>query len=259
MADNRIEVIASLDYQTSLKEITSQLNSIQDNINNNGGLKINVAINSDIFKNLQSQIANASKQINNNNINVKPIDVKINTAQAQQSITQLNNATANVIGSIKTVLANNQEAIRIMGGRLQQSGVDENYIDGIKQRLQNLDVVISKIIPKFTGLGSAQKLTSLNISGVDTFGNSVEYIERFSKKNGEFLEATTKIVESLKQVDSEEKKVKDTTQSLEKAYTKFLELSGRATLLSKNYGQEEKTTIDNLINNKSTIKNKRRL
>lgn len=250
MDDNRIELVARVDVDESANQIIQHdLDKLQGKINAVGGLKIDCSIDTKNFDVLRKQISEFSKglkiDIGGVDINA-PSNIDINTNNIdniKQSLIETNAEISKTISAVNTVFSVDSEAIGNLKAQLNELRIGESYIDGIAKRMEKLDVVVEKITPKFTTFGDSQNLTSLNISGTDAFGNSVEYIERFDKKSGEFIEATTKIVESLKQVGSEEEKVKKQTESLEKAYNEFLKLSGRADLLEKSYGSNEKNGI----------------
>ena len=64
--DNRIEIVASLDYKVSEASIIRDLQKIQNSFNNAGGLKIGCTINTDSLKAIQTQISNIASNLNIN-------------------------------------------------------------------------------------------------------------------------------------------------------------------------------------------------
>ena len=101
--DNRIEIVASLNYTASEDSIIGDLKKIQDAFNNAGGLKIGCTINTDSLKAIQSQLSKLSQGITFNvgNTNLEGLNNSIrqtaNTVNGtNQNVQQLLNSLADL-------------------------------------------------------------------------------------------------------------------------------------------------------------------
>ena len=133
------------------------------------------------------------------------------------------------------------QAIETFINELNQLDVQGINIDQLRERLQSLGVTITSITPKFTQVGRSgqQFLNNLTVKGVDSANNIITYVENFSKKTGEFTEASTKVEQSFAKIRQEEERVKSETEALQKAYNDFLKLEGTFKLYGKKYGGDE--------------------
>lgn len=136
------------------------------------------------------------------------------------------------------------QAIETFINELNQLDVQGINIDQLRERLQSLGVTITSITPKFTQVGRSgqQFLNNLTVKGVDSANNIITYVENFSKKTGEFTEASTKVEQSFAKIRQEEERVKSETEALQKTYNDFLKLQGTFDLYSRKYGDNESLT-----------------
>lgn len=136
------------------------------------------------------------------------------------------------------------QAIETFINELNQLDVQGINIDQLRERLQSLGVTITSITPKFTQVGRSgqQFLNNLTVKGVDSANNIITYVENFSKKTGEFTEASTKVEQSFAKIRQEEERVKSETEALQKTYNDFLKLQGTFDLYSRKYGGNESLT-----------------
>lgn len=101
--DNRIEIVASLNYKVSEASIIGDLQKIQDTFNNAGGLKIGCTINADSLKTIQTQLGKLSQGVTFNvgNTNLEGLNNSIRqTADTvngtNQRVQQLLNSLADL-------------------------------------------------------------------------------------------------------------------------------------------------------------------
>lgn len=130
------------------------------------------------------------------------------------------------------------QAIETFINELNQLDVQGINIDQLRERLQSLGVTITSITPKFTQVGRSgeQFLNNLTVKGVDSANNIITYVENFSKKTGEFTDASTKVEQSFAKIRKEEERAKSETEALQKTYNDFLKLQGKLDLYSRQYG-----------------------
>lgn len=109
--DNRIEIVASLNYKVSEASIIRELQKIQDTFNNAGGLKIGCTINTDSLKAIQSQLDSLARGLTINIGNVGTVSppqlkeetitttVKIDATDAQKQIAELGKVIRNNVST----------------------------------------------------------------------------------------------------------------------------------------------------------------
>lgn len=179
MADNIIELVARLDETESIRNIESQIKTIQGKLNAKTGIELNI-----------NPVISAS------NISAKNIQTTVQQAVATP-------IDVNVGANINLNIAN--DAIRSLNKQLNSLNVGKEIISNIDARLRNLGITITDISPEFTKLAQTGKqvLSSLNIKGVDASGNIVNYIDKFNVSNGKLEKSTIKVTEKLAVLNKE--------------------------------------------------------
>ncbi len=252
MDDNRIEIVARLDTsRAAVVKIEADLSKIADQANKDQALRI--IANLDLGKTTQrinSQLATISKNINLDlgglNINASAVNAQVNNVVS--SIQKMLGSAANIELHI------DKAPINRFVEHLKEVGVGGKIVDQLKEKLESLNVVITKIVPQFTQLkGGEQQLTSFSVTGLDKVGNTVEYIEKFNAETGDFEKSSTKMVSNLVKIQQETKRVEDSAKAAQLVYNDFLKLKGQTDVYSKQYAGEDSlktqlADIQNLIN-----------
>ena len=238
MDDNRIEIVARLDTsRAAVVKIEADLSKITDQLNKDQALKI--IANLDLNKTTQrinSQLATINK-----NLNLDLGGLNINTSEVSTEVNSVVGAVQKALGSATNIkLQVDSAPINEFVDRLRDVGVGSKIIDQLKNKLESLDVVITKIVPQFTQLkGGEQQLTSFSITGLDKVGNTIEYIEKFNAETGDFEKSSTKMISNLVKIQQENKKIEDSAKAAQLAYNDFLKLKGQADVYSKQYAGED--------------------
>lgn len=264
MADNMIELVASLNVDDSANQINkTDIPLLKDKIK---AIKIKCELDTDDISSIQTQLSNiraAVPQID--------LGVGIDSGDIQQRVVQTvsviqqnldrNVATANVNFNF------NQSEIERFTSALTSLRVQGVDMEQLQQRLQNLGITIEKITPSFTQAArdGEKFLSTLSIKGVDSAGNLVTYIENFDRRTHNFQNATLKVEESFAKIRKAEEAVKSETEAVQKVMNDFLKLQGRFDLYNKRFGSEQSlqsqfSELQNLIDsfdNTAPLENQR--
>lgn len=242
MEDNRIDLVARLNVDDSAKEInTTDIPLLQGKLK---PLEIKCNLDSGSISNIKSQL---------DSLKVDVGGVKIDDSAVGNTISQTVSAMREGISKglnvkipiSKTALDDLKDGLAsLFAESTKDSELSENItdsIDNITKSLDGLMVTITKIKPQFTQLaGETQKsLSSLNIQGLDQYGNIVNYLEKFDTDTNQSASKTVTVTQSLAKVQQEAKKVAAETKNAQKALNDFLKLEGRYAEYEKKFGGEE--------------------
>ena len=182
MAENELIVTAGLDFKTSEGLIISQLNKIQDEYNNNGGMQINCKISDESLKAIRNSLGNLTQTLNVN-VNAQNIQQSIN--QAVQSEPIKVNVEADIkSGELKRqakefkemwnigFVGESKEKVKELNAQLQE--MLANYDKAMKS--QNYNEIMS----------SWEKLTDF----VNNYANSVRKLTPEAEKLNSILSKT---------------------------------------------------------------------
>ena len=244
MDDNRIEIVARLDTsRAAVVKIEADLSQVADQVNKDRAFKI--IGNLDLPKTtqrIQSQLATINKDLN---LNIGKINVDSNV---ENVVSEIQNNLSNVKTGVKANIQIDSTPIEEFGEALGNLDIKGEAIDKLKNELESLEIIVTKIIPKFQQLKGedTQKLTSLAIQGVDKFGNNVNLTG--AVKDGDIEKLTTTVTQNLAKIEQANKKVEDSTKAVQTAYNDFLKLQGTADVYSKKYGDNEElqTQFENI-------------
>lgn len=246
MADNMIELVASLNVDDSAKQInTVDIPKLQKKIE---GIKIKCELDTEGISSIQSQLANISKNLKLD-IGGFTFDKNIDNA-----VSAIQNSLSNIKTGIKIPVDIDENAIENVGDSLRNLGLGSKDIERLTKYFQDLDVAITKIKPKFVelaGSGGEKILDSLSISGVDRkTGGIINIVDQLDNIEGKTAKTTYTITQNLAKVEQENKKIEDSAKAAQLAYNDFLKLKGQADVYSKQYAGEDslKTQLADIQN-----------
>ena len=235
MADNMIELVASLNVDDSAKQInTVDIPKLQKKIE---GIKIKCELDTEGISSIQSQLANISKNLKLD-IGGVTFDKNIDNA-----VSVIQNSLSNIKTGIKIPVDIDENAIENVGDSLRNLGLGSKDIERLTKYFQDLDVTITKIKPKFVelaGSGGEKILDSLSISGVDRkTGGIINIVDQLDNIEGKTAKTTYTITQNLAKVEQENKKIEDSAKAAQLAYNDFLKIKGQADVYSKQYAGED--------------------
>ena len=239
--NNDLVVTAGLNVEASVAQIEKDLKQVNDKLSADHALKIiaNVDL-SKTTQRIQSQLTTISK-----NLNLDIGGINLNTANINNSISQSVSAIkAGLTKGIDVNIPINSNAITDFADAL--SRIDDNIPDEAIKKLSNsldgLLVRVTKIKPAFTQLAgeTERSLSSLAISGIDKFGNLVNYVEKFDlAKDQDNGKSTITITQNLAKIEKANKRVEDSAKAAQIAYNDFLKLKGQADVYAKRFAGED--------------------
>lgn len=241
MANNDLMVTVGLNVDASVDNIEKQLKTVNERLDKDHALKIigNIDLGKTTQR-IQSQLATISK-----NLNLDIGGINLNTANINNSISQSVSAIkAGLTKGIDVNIPINDNAITDFADAL--SRIDDNIpdeaIEKLSKSLDGLLVRVTKIKPAFTQLAgeTERSLSSLAISGIDKFGNLVNYVEKFDlAKDQDNGKSTITITQNLAEIEKANKRVEDSAKAAQIAYNDFLKLKGQADVYSKRFAGED--------------------
>ena len=232
--DNRIEIVASLDYKVSEASIIGDLQKIQNAFNNAGGLKIGCTINTDSLKAIQTQISNIASNLN---INVGAItaqsimsdDTARHIEQNAQAVQSSLNGIVNTVQNVQnrsnvrmnlqintTELASRLQTIKQLVDSFNNSAPIEKQQESlikIDNELKLIAVDIEKIQSKGTLIKSDLYPDISKVAAVGT-DNSAQ-LESAKNQLNEYFKNVAQVEDSATRI---KRAVSDTTGELTKFY-----------------------------------------
>lgn len=158
MDDNRIEIVASLDYKVSEASIVGDLQKIQDKFNNKGGLQIKCQISDTDLKNIQTQLSNITRGLN---VDVGTTGVNAVQQSMQQTASAVNNANqqvqqlSNSLADLKSKYSKPIEAVLDNQGFVKAS----ETMQRLKEQLADLGTVsVQGIYGDNNGVNKLEKM-----------------------------------------------------------------------------------------------------
>lgn len=158
MDDNRIEIVASLNYKVSEASIVGDLKKIQDAFNDKGGLQIKCQISDTDLKNIQTQLSNITRGLN---IDVGTTGVNAVQQSMQQTASAVNNANqqvqqlSNSLADLKSKYSKPIEAVLDNQGFVKAS----ETMQRLKEQLADLGTVsVQGIYGDNNGINKLEKM-----------------------------------------------------------------------------------------------------
>lgn len=210
--DFQIELFGGLDISKSKSKINSDIETLKKQIKE---LEISAKIDVNVSKNLEKQL---------NNLSVKLSDVKVDPKALTKMVGEINNALRGIqipninIGNGSNNIANQARQTGQQVGQQFQAGVSQGLdsstkvlddfirsldnvrsdlvnmgvgtvpevIDDIASRIQNLGVQIQSISHSVNA-GGKKNVLSVDISGIDKYGQAIKLTEKYDLANGELI------------------------------------------------------------------------
>lgn len=230
--DNRIEIVASLDYKVSEASIIGDLKKIQDAFNDAGGLKIGCTINADSLKAIQSQLATITKDLK---LDISGVNV---SSTVMQTVSAVQNSISKVGTNINIQPKIDSKAVENVSDTLKNFGIGADNVERLTKYLSELDITITKIAPKFVEVANGGKLLdTVTIQGVDKqTGSLVKIVDQLDNLEGKTAKTTYTVTQNLAEIEKENKRIEDSAKAAQLAYNDFLKLQGKLDLYSRQYG-----------------------
>ncbi len=232
MNDWLVNLTAGIDNKTSRKQINKNITQLQKQVKK---LKINAKFDGDTKKNLLSQI---------NSLKVSLKDVTIPQETINKLVTQINDGLSKInvagldLGNLKLNGNNVVKQANDIGQQIENTfskgkkgksglldnfrlslsnmGMDSDKIDRVVEKIKKLNINIDSLnqsVSHSVGKRGAKDILSIDVSGVDNFGNAIQKTEIFDK-------ATGKLIKSLDGVSTAQKKAGASTNSFAKQQSK---------------------------------------
>lgn len=224
MADNMIELIATLNVDDSANQINSVLDQVANKLND---IQINCSLSEASISQIQEQL---------NGLTIDIAGLNISNIDVSRTVNDIQN---NLSTTAKLDLSMNTEEIEKFIDEITKLNVYGVNIEELQKRFQSLNIAIETITPTFTQLGEdgQRVLSSLAIKGKDSFGNLVNYVETYNAKTGEFVKSTTKATENLGKIEKAQVKIQKETENAQKSMNEYLTLEGKFNVWSKQYSE----------------------
>lgn len=241
MADNMIELVASLNVDDSAKQInTVDIPKLQKKIE---GIKIKCELDTEGISSIQSQLANISKNLK---IEIPKVDMGLSGSNVTSVVSEIHNALSNTNTNFKInvdegALDDVKNSLHNIGLELEKDIDDAKGIQKIVDYFKELDIQVTKVKPKFEETSdSVKKLVSLTVQGINTkTGAVVNIVDQLDDSDKKVAKTTTTITQNLAKVEQENKKIEDSAKAAQLAYNDFLKLKGQADVYSKQYAGED--------------------
>lgn len=236
--DSKIVITAGLQIPETVSTVEKELKVVGEKVSADHALKI--VANVDLSKTtqrIQSQLATLSKNLKLD-INTVNVDSNINAvvSNVQKGLSTIGNTVDIKFNANDKVLDNVENA-------LKNIGVKSDEVKKLTEYFEELDVVVTKIKPKFVdlaGTDTGKVLDSLSVSGVDKkTGNIVNIAAQMDNVGNKVAKTTYTITQNLASVEKENKKVEDSAKAVQLAYNDFLKLKGQADLYSKKFSGDD--------------------
>ena len=241
MADNMIELVASLNVSDSAKQINKvDIPLLQDKIK---GIKIKCELDTDNLSSIQSQLTNISKNLK---IEIPKVDMGLSDSNVTSVVSEIHNALSNTNTNFKInvdegALDDVKNSLHNIGLELEKDIGDAKGIQKIVDYFKELDIQVTKVKPKFEETSdSVKKLVSLTVQGINTkTGAVVNIVDQLDDSDKKVAKTTTTITQNLAKVEQENKKIEDSAKAAQLAYNDFLKLKGQVDVYSKQYAGED--------------------
>lgn len=236
--DSKIVITAGLQIPETVSTVEKELKAVGERVSADRALKI--VANVDLGKTtqrIQSQLATLSKNLKLD-INTVNVDSNINAvvSNVQKGLSTIGNTVDIKFNANDKVLDNVENA-------LKNIGVKSDDVKKLTEYFEELDVVVTKIKPKFVdlaGTDTGKVLDSLSVFGVDKkTGNIVNIAAQMDNVGNKVAKTTYTITQNLARVEKENKKVEDSAKAAQLAYNDFLKLKGQADLYSKKFSGDD--------------------
>lgn len=213
-SDFRAVIMAQLDDKSVAKEI------------NDIGSKHKIVFNNISFD--RTALSNAIQSaLNGQNININLGNANFNTQNLSRQAEQIGNSIGRNLGQSATsqlnrvLISNNPQSIWKMQESLRGLGMSNSNIKSVTKDIENLWIAINKITTNIQPNGNL----SLNIRGVDSFGNVVNVIRQYDKEANLVTTTNTKITQSF---DANAKQIQINEAAITKYLTKLDEMQLKA-------------------------------
>ena len=203
--DFQIELFGGLDISKSKSKINSDIETLKKQIKE---LEISAKIDVNVSKNLEKQL---------NNLSVKLSDVKVDPKALTKMVGEINNALRGIqipninIGNGSNNIANQARQTGQQVGQQFQAGVSQGLdsstkvlddfirsLDNVRSDLVNMGVgtvpeVIQNLgvqiqsISHSVNAGGKKNVLSVDISGIDKYGQAIKLTEKYDLANGELI------------------------------------------------------------------------
>lgn len=239
MADNMIELVASINEDESIKKIQGQLNKIAPSLN----LEIKGSLSSETIETIRGQLKN---------LNVSIGGLTLDNSNITSVVSSVQNSLSNVDAGINIPVKIDESSVDFLNNTLENLGANKDRIKNLTDTIKELDIVVTKIKPKFVelaGSGGDKVLDSISISGIDKkTGNIVNIINQTDELEGKVAKTTYSVTQNLAEIQKANKKVEDSAKTAQLAYNDFLKLKGQADVYSKQYSGNDslKTQLEDI-------------
>ena len=184
-----------------------------------------------VFNNIsfdRTALSNAIQSaLNGQNININLGNANFNTQNLSRQAEQIGNSIGRNLGQSATsqlnrvLISNNPQSIWKMQESLRGLGMSNSNIKSVTKDIENLWIAINKITTNIQPNGNL----SLNIRGVDSFGNVVNVIRQYDKEANLVTTTNTKITQSF---DANAKQIQINEAAITKYLTKLDEMQLKA-------------------------------
>ena len=177
MANNwQIDMLAGLDQNQSRAKINSQINKLKGQLKD---ISLTAKIDPKIASDIQKQLTNLQVSLTNVKISDKALNdmvSQINNALQGIKIPNINiggNGSQQFVNNITSGFKQSANAIESFKKSLLNAGKSSSEIDNIVKKVQALNVQIDSL--RFSE--STNGLMSVNVAGLDEFGNKVRIVQ----------------------------------------------------------------------------------